>query len=370
MKPKKQVVLDVECYKDYFMVGVKNIETGKVLNFELYDGVELDRITLDKIIRQCQNITFNGTSYDIPMVALALTGASNKLLKKASDQIITRNLRPWQFEKVHGIRIPEIDHIDLIEVAPGQASLKIYAGRIHSAKMQDLPIEPDQSITDELRPIMVSYNNIGDLPATINLYNALRPQIELRERMSAEYGIDLRSKSDAQIAEAVIKSKLEELTGVVPTRPEVPEGTRFKYKVPSFLSYTTDTMRDVLEMVRNADFVVTDTGGIKMPEELANAEVRIGDSVFRMGIGGLHSSESSVIHVVDADTLLLDRDVASYYPAIILGQGLYPKHLGPEFLNVYRKIVQERLAAKERAAAIQQRIVQIKARIAELENGK
>jgi DNA polymerase elongation subunit (family B) len=38
--------------------------------------------------------------------------------------------------------------------------------------------------------------------------------------------------------------------------------------------------------------------------------------------------------------------VASYYPAIILNCGLYPKQLGTAFLDVYRAIVNERLDAK------------------------
>jgi hypothetical protein len=46
--------------------------------------------------------------------------------------------------------------------------------------------------------------------------------------------------------------------------------------------------------------------------------------------------------------LIVDRDVTSYYPFIILNQGLYPKHLGQGFLKVYRGIVDERVAAKKR----------------------
>lgn len=345
MTDKKQVVLDVECYIDYFMVGVRNIATGNTLSFELYDDHRFDKKLLERILNNCQVFTFNGIGYDIPMVYYALAGASNKMLKKASDTIIVGGLKHWEFENQFGIRIPKIDHIDLIEVAPGQASLKIYAGRLHTRRMQDLPIEPSASITPADRPNLVSYNG-NDLNSTIDLRNGLLPQIALRERMTEEYGIDLRSKSDAQIAEAVIKLQLEDITGVKPQRPTVPAGTRFKYRVPKFLSYTTDTMNWVLDMVRNADFVVADTGGIVMPEELTDAEVRIGNSVFRMGIGGLHSSESSVVHVVGDDEILVDRDVASYYPAIILGQRLYPKHLGEAFLKVYKDIVDRRLAAK------------------------
>lgn len=345
MKAKKRVTLDVECYKDYFEVGVRNLDTGNTLVFEQYEGQPLDRDLLGKVLRVCQIITFNGNSYDIPMVYYALTGASNIQLKRASDAIIQQNLRPWEFERTFSVRIPKIDHIDLIEVAPGQASLKIYGGRVHTRHMQDLPIEPDASISPEQRPQLVSYNG-NDLNVTKDLRASLIPQLELRERMSEEYGMDLRSKSDAQIAEAVIKSQIEALTGTRPERPKFPAGTAFNYQVPDFISYTTPVMLEVLDMVRNARFVVEANGSVAMPEELTDADVTIGTSVYRMGIGGLHSSESSVTHIADDDTLLIDRDVASYYPAIILGQGLYPKHLGPVFLKVYKTIVDRRLAAK------------------------
>jgi len=365
----KTVVLDVECYQNYFMVGVRNIETGRVRAFERFNDVLFDWQDLARIVGNCRLVTFNGNNYDLPMVFLALSGASNAMLKKASDQIILRNLKSWQFEKQYGLRYPKINPIDLIEVAPGQASLKIYGGRVHTALMQDLPIEPDAFIGDVEREQLVKYN-ANDLNATVDLYNKLLPQIELREKMSDEYGIDLRSKSDAQIAEAVLKLKIEELTGVKPLRPEVPAGTKFRYQVPEFISYRTQPLREVLNMVRRSDFVVSDTGGIEMPDELANAKVAIGNSVYRMGIGGLHSSEETVCHLADDDVVLLDRDVASYYPSIILNQGLYPKHLGRAFLKVYSKIVEERLAAKAESARLSKRISEIERRIKEIEDGQ
>ena len=341
----KTVVLYVECYQNYFMVGVRNIETGRVRAFERFNDVLFDWQDLARIVGNCRLVTFNGNNYDLPMVFLALSGASNAMLKKASDQIILRNLKSWQFEKQYGLRYPKINHIDLIEVAPGQASLKIYGGRVHTALMQDLPIEPDAFIGDVEREQLVKYN-ANDLNATVDLYNKLLPQIELREKMSDEYGIDLRSKSDAQIAEAVLKLKIEELTGVKPVRPEVPAGTKFRYQVPEFISYRTQPLREVLNMVRRSDFVVSDTGGIEMPDELANAKVAIGNSVYRMGIGGLHSSEETVCHLADDETVIKDVDATSFYPSIILNQGLYPKHLGRAFLKVYKEIVDRRISAK------------------------
>ena len=45
------------------------------------------------------------------------------------------------------------DHIDIMPLPIGQASLKIYGGRLHAPKLQDLPIEPkraDKRITTRL----------------------------------------------------------------------------------------------------------------------------------------------------------------------------------------------------------------------------
>ena len=58
-----------------------------------------------------------------------------------------------------------------------------------------------------------------------------------------------------------------------------------------------------------------------------------------MGIGGLHSTEQSVHYIANEDFILVDRDVTSYYPTIILNQGLAPAHLGEAFTNTYRQIL-------------------------------
>jgi hypothetical protein len=65
-----------------------------------------------------------------------------------------------------------------------------------------------------------------------------------------------------------------------------------------------------------------------------------------MGMGGLHSQESKENHTEGGGYILADWDVASYYPAIILNCGLYPKQMGIAFLEVYRNIVNDRLSAK------------------------
>ncbi|AUA71572.1 hypothetical protein CWI25_16720 [Pseudomonas aeruginosa] len=347
MNRRPRAVLDIECYRNYFLIMLRCIETRRTKAFELYDDVVcLDRKAIISLLRKYTVVTFNGRSYDMPMLFLALRGATTEELKDASDAIIQGNLKPWEFEERYGVKIPTfVDHIDLIEVAPGVASLKIYGGRLHSRRMQDLPIEPDALITAGQRKTLVNYCG-NDLDTTIDLHQSLIKQLDLRESMSDEYGIDLRSKSDAQIAEAVIRNSIQRLTGEKVYAPDFRPGTKFKYRTPDFLSFQTETMRSTLRMVESATFVVTGKGGVEMPKSLDDAAIRIGAGVYRMGIGGLHSSESKVAHVSDANSVLIDRDVTSYYPAIILGSQLTPKHLGAPFLKVYRTIVKRRLAAK------------------------
>lgn len=343
---KQTLILDLEIYRDYFLAMFRNVDTGRVRAFELFDGQPLDTATIKSILKGYRLVTFNGANFDIPLLMLALKGANNALIKKACDAIINNNLRGWQFERQWDVVIPKaLDHIDLIEVAPGTALLKIYGGRMHCARMQDLPIEPDASISAADRAVLREYC-ANDLVTTQDLYESLLPQIELRHRMSEEYAIDLRSKSDAQIAEAVIGHQVADILQTEIKRPEVAAGTKFTYRPPEFIQFVTPVLQDVLERLRAERFVVPDSGKVMMPKWLQQTAIEIGTSIYRMGIGGLHSSEQSVAHVAGDDTILVDRDVASYYPNIILRTGLAPAHMGNAFTRTYQDIVERRLRAK------------------------
>ena len=339
------LILDLEVYRNYFLAAFRNVATGNVRHFEAFEGQALDLQSLRAILTRYQIITFNGTHFDLPLLSFALAGARCDQIKRACDAIIHNDLRSWQLEKQFAFKIVPTDHIDLIEVAPGTASLKTYAGRLHAHRMQDLPIEPNASIEPEDRELLRTYCT-NDLVNTQALYTKLLPQIELRERMSADYGIDLRSKSDAQIAEAVIGREVERMLRKDIEQPEFPPDTEFCYKAPDFIRFSTDSLRQLLDGIQQARFVVPDTGKVALPSELTAATIQLGASEYRLGIGGLHSCEQSTAHVADQNTVLVDRDVTSYYPSIILRCELAPAHMGRAFTKVYQDLVTRRLQAK------------------------
>lgn len=345
-----QMVLDVEVYRNYFLVLLKEVGCDTTYCFELYDGCELDKPALSDLMRNNTTVGFNSNSYDLFMIEAALQGRDNADLKKLSDDIILSGKSAWMIGNKAGVDIPRTaygklmwNHIDLIDVAPGQASLKIYGGRLNAPKMQDLPIEPDAAISPDDRELLRTYC-LNDLETTELLFNALKKEIDLRVSMSKQYRVDLRSKGGAQVAKAVLQSELQD-QGVSIKKPRSRIGERFKYLDPGFVEFQSPILKDAFDRVRDAKFVVGDNGQVKMPKELDSA-IEFEGAKYKFGIGGLHSQEKNQSVICDDDHILAERDVASMYPNIILGQGMYPKILGPTFVDVYRGIVERRLKAK------------------------
>lgn len=352
-KPYEQrrpmAVFDIETLVGYWSIGFRAVKDGRTRVFEMYEGQPLDRDAISKILRNWCIVGFNSTNYDIPVLMYAMSGATNAELKRFSDNLILTNDPHWVIMERYGLKVPEfIDHIDLSQVtpaAPTMPSLKMLAARLHSKKVQEMPVGIDDEIGEFERGVVRSYHN-NDLINTDDLLRDLMTQVELRYLLSNEYGTDVRSKSDAQIAEAVIKTEIERMTRDRLWKPQIREGS-FHYQPPAFIRFKTKQMQDVFDTVKRASFYVDHAGTVKMPELLSGLKIKIGQLAYTIGIGGLHSTESSVSHYADEQTLLIDRDVTSYYPSIIIGCGLSPKHIGDKFLTVYERIFQRRLAAKK-----------------------
>lgn len=341
-----RIMFDIECYINYFLLGLKNVDTGNKIYFEMHndDDSDFDRAKMKRLITGHTIIGFNSENYDVPMVKGALMGFTNAQLKKMSDAIITKGLKYWVVERQFNLPRLKLDHIDLFNVTPGFGSLKLYGGRLNSPKLQDLPIEPAATISISDAKDLRDYCLDGDLELTQDIYETLIPQIELRRTMSAQYGIDLMSKSDAQIAEAVFKHELT-AAGVDVHKVEIPPGTEFEYKIPSFIKFESIEFAQALQDVRDAVFIVNDKGSVILPKILSKA-YKFAGAKYKMGMGGLHSQEKKQTIIAKPGQTLVDKDVAAFYPWIILNQGLHPLHLGPGFTTVYRAIVERRMHAK------------------------
>jgi hypothetical protein len=327
----------------------KSLESGRYAAFEQFEGQELNRRRVIQLMKEHTTVSFNGLGYDIHIITAALEAWPCDAIKRLSDEIIKSNLPAWQVAKNNRLRVShDWDHIDVIDVAPGKAGLKIYGGRMGAPKLQDLPIAPEDSISPEQRVELRRYCK-NDLDTTETLYRRLEPTIKLREQIGAQYGgIDLRSKSDAQIAEAVIKYRLHEYTGRTYKPRKVAVGHECRYEDPKIVSFQSEELQKVFHRILKTGFPVGSNGAVTMPEWLQKTKIRIGQTDYQMGIGGLHSCEKRQSVVAQDNQILADFDVASYYPSIILKLKLAPQGMGNDFLLIYQDIVTERLQAKAR----------------------
>jgi len=283
------IVVDTEVYRDYFLLAALDLDTGKVQHFEMYSGHALDD-GIRALMTSRTTVGFNSAGYDLPMIAAAVAGKTCAEIKTLSDSVIVHKSPPWRL----GVKIPKTwDHIDLIELAIGRSSLKIYGGRLHAPKMQDLPIEPSASIAPDQREALRRYC-VNDLETTAILYRHLRPQIALRETMSKEYGVDLRSKSDAQIAEAVIRTEIERLGGDA-SKPENVTNLVIGYKDPGFIQFNTQPCKRCLRACWRQTSTLPITARSKCPTGWASSALPLTARTIRWGSADCIAAKSGNI---------------------------------------------------------------------------
>lgn len=373
---------DTECARNYWLLKFYP-PIGHMQSFTLHPWKP--QFTPDELWRLgliFQNFTivgFNSDNYDMPMIRYALTGCGVEALKQLNDAIIpppgTPPLRRWDVRKQYPqVDIPGLDHIDIMEVVPGvRIGLKTYMARMHSDTIQDLPFDPAAELDDATQAITDDYCG-NDLRGTRQLREQVKSRLALREKLTdklnaeldarrqrGEYidisKVDLRSKSDAQMSEAIITAKL----GYRPDVPYIPTGYTFRLAPAPWLQFVTQQMHDVFELCKSVTFLWSrnDEGeffydtdgkkvktGVNMPAELKKLRITIGNTVYKFGIGGLHSQESALTMYSGPHGNLVDRDVGSFYPSLAILMRLFNDVLMP----IYEEIYNERMGGKAKIA--------------------
>lgn len=343
--------MDIECYSNYFLICFKS--QTKSLFYELYEGHTLDVASISKIMNKYITIGFNSISYDLPMLVYALKGATNQKLKQLSDFIINSKTKISRYKlmDMFDISIPyNWNHIDIIEVVPKidkegssanfHVGLKTYGARMHTRVLQDLPIEPDALIDKSQYELLKKYC-FNDLAITMELYDRIEGQITIREKISKTYDLDVRSKSDSQIAEHIIKKSL----GLSSNYSNVDSSIIYKYNVPKYINFKTEELKGFMDNIKSIDFQCNEHGKLIKPDKLLKY-ISINGIKFGVGIGGLHSKERHRALIPNEEEFILDVDVVSYYPTMILNNKYYPEKIGIGFLTLYEHFYHQRIEAK------------------------
>lgn len=342
------VAFDIETYPNYFLCAFKNIENGKTFYVEAKGGASLsikDITTLQQCLKLRTIFGFNSRNFDIPLLCYAMSGANTEQLCKVANDIVAGQ-QGWQVMQALDLQTPDyIDHFDIQEPLPSvNASLKLYGARLHSYKLQELPIQANTVLTPAQMEEIKLYC-VNDLDTTIDAYKAVAKDIELHHNMQHLADTDLRSKSGAQVAEAVIVNQLEKQSGKKIYRPDNSQDI-VRYIASDFIEFQTTELQTLFKRICDERFAVNN-GKVILPDWLAKQRITINNTQYQIGIGGLHSCESARVTEATNNTFLIDADVTSYYPSIILQLGLYPPHLGKAFLSYYETIFNDRIKAKK-----------------------
>lgn len=350
---KDEVEFDIETYPNYFLIQFL-FKNKYVVAFEKRNNQPFNQ--LNELVFICQNFTlvgFNSNNYDIPMLRHFLSAnATNDSLYKLSKDLIENEIRWWELKDrySHNDKV-YINTYDLIEIAPdpNKISLKMYTARRLGSKLQDLPYEPQQILTDDEINIVYNYC-IKDITNTNGLKSDLHTEIDMRKFMTNQFKIDLRSLSDAQIGERVTIQLVEKRLGRRLPPPINYRGKILRYFSPAYIKFSTELLTNVLNIVNYAEYLVDKSGSPTIPQSVAELKIRIGTTDYKLGIGGLHSQEKAQTIICDEHHILRDVDVDSFYPRIIINNRYAPKSIGDVFLEVYElELVNPRLEHKKRS---------------------
>lgn len=382
---------DTECAHGWWLLKLY-YPMGMMRSFSLHPNkpqfTPEERYTIEQAIKQFTWVGFNSNLYDENMLKLALAGVGVYELKRANDAMIPAPIigPDGKKQKVDGLRwkaftdafpaanyrIQDFDHIDIMEVVPGvRIGLKTYMARMHSQTIQDLPFDPHASLSEQEQIEADEYCG-NDLKGTRGLRETVASRLRMREKLTETYGADMRSKSDAQMSEAIIAARL----GYKPQKPYLATGTQFQLKPAPWLQFVTPQLQQVFDICRNVVFfwsnkedgepIVFPDGskiktGVNMPKEIASLRPALGRSVYKFGIGGLHSTESAqTVYSISGVQQLMDSDVGSFYPALAILMKLFAPHI----MVIYEDIFRLRMANKDKTKELKEKAKELNAEIA------
>ena len=190
-------------------------------------------------------------------------------------------------------------------------------------------------------PNMISYN-VNDVDSTEELLNRCKRDIDLRIAIEDEYGVKVLNKDGVNIGMKIITQKYLEKTGqtwkqIKDLRSPCDTIELNKVILP-FIEFKTPVLQELLKELKT----LTVSPGRKGLERT----FVIGGVKHLFSVGGLHSENKPSSFQATDKQVIVDQDVTSLYPSMIIEHGFYPPHLGKEFLEVYGQIKKERVEAK------------------------
>lgn len=365
-------VYDIEVFQNIFHCSVKNTETNDIYKFEISERKNQLR-ELVKFFKQVDkyitwgdyyttniniptNIIFCGYNnlhydnpiinyiieyedklmqYNIPTICSSIFNLSKTITASSED-----NIDAWKHWK-YQIWFDTFDILTMLYSNKLRVGLKEIQVTMQYPNVQEFVCDWTKPLPLEDFDSMIDYN-INDIESTSELLNRCKKDVDLRIAIEDEYGVRVLSKDSVNIGMKILTQKYLEKTGLtwwdIKDLRSPMSVIPLKDVILPFIKYDSPILQRVLDDMKNQ---IVSPGRKGYENKFVFNNLR-----YSVGVGGIHSVNSPEIIIPRDDEMLIDIDVASLYPSMLIEYEFYPKHLDKEFLEVYKQIKDERIEAK------------------------
>jgi hypothetical protein len=361
------VIYDIETLYEMFLVGIYIPEEDEYMEFE----VSAAKNQLDAFMRFTETykdhywVGYNNLRFDSQVIEWVLRNAENwhelssleicaKIAQKAQDVIDDANYDVFPEYREHELTLKQLDvfKINHYDNKNRRVSLKRLEFEMDYENIEEMPVhhtKKDLSPTD--RHITRKYCK-NDVMATYEFYLITKgetthplykgnDQIQLRQDIEEEFGIPCLNYSDSKIGDEMIKKYYCQEKGIdykeLPRKGFFRKTIDVKNCIAPYVQFKTPQLQEFFNRIKKMKMGMND----EFVEEIV-----FHGNTYTFAKGGLHSVNTAKVFEANDDYLIIDWDVSSYYPAIIINNKRYPAHLGKEFLNGYIEMFKKRLELK------------------------
>lgn len=351
-------------------------------------------------------VAYNSIHYDYPMLHYFLTtlvdDTNAKRVTKCmydKSKAIFRDSK-WPATKFkHTIWDHEhlIQQIDLFKVhhfdnMARSTSLKRLQFNMRLRDIKEFEIAFDKPLRNSKQiDSLLTYNEY-DVTSTGQFYDYSKSNVDFREDMSQRMGKSYMNYNDTKIGEEYMLSKIVEHTDkdflyywddYGNRKKKITERTVMPIKdlIFDYIKFETPEFQAILDKMNslkmfvikgkfhwnehaNYPIMLKAIGELKtelkaLPKELkqplkdeikelttkyANHHIscEMDGLTFEFGKGGLHATLRNAVEYTTENEIIVDIDATSYYPKIGIENGLYPKHLGKIFCQIYSDVFEMR----------------------------